>query len=241
MKKIENAELIYGRNPVYEALMANRVISVYLSNSFSDKEFIQELREKNVQITVKSQKELSQMVDGVHQGIIAYVKRYEYYSLEDILRDAKKKKYPIIVILDEINDPHNLGAIMRSCDIFDVSGIIVKKHGQALLNSTVAKTSAGAINYVKVCQVPNLSNTLDVLKKEGFWIVSADGSAKTNYRDLKYDFPTALIIGNEGKGISRLLLEKSDYVVKIPMHGKINSLNASNAAAILLSNIDKEN
>jgi 23S rRNA (guanosine2251-2'-O)-methyltransferase len=121
--------------------------------------------------------------------------------------------------------------------VFGVSGVVVKKHHQVSLNSTVAKTSAGAINYVKVAQVSNLNNTLDVLKQAGYWVVSTDGSGTTDYQDLNYDFPVALIVGSEGEGISQLLIRNSDYVVKIPMFGHVNSLNASVATAILLSRI----
>lgn len=233
----QNVELIYGRNPVKEALKANRVKEVFISETFSDNDLLIELKSLNIKITKKNNNELSKMVDGVHQGIVAIIKRYEYSSFEDILRESKKVKNPLIIMLDEINDPHNLGAIMRSADIFGVIGIIVKKHHQALLNATVAKTSAGAINFVKVAQVSNLSQSIKTLKDNGFWVISADGSGDTNYFDLKYDFPCVLVIGNEGRGISRLVLENSDYVVKIPMHGKINSLNASVAAAILMSYI----
>ncbi len=235
-KNISN-ELIFGRNPIREALKNNRIIRVFATNSFSDTELIKNIKDKNIPLVYKNNNELSKMVDGVHQGIVAEVKRYEYSSLEEILRIAKKEVNPLIIILDEINDPHNLGAIMRSCDVFGAVGIIVKKHHQALLNSTVAKTSAGAINYVKIAQVPNLVQTIKLLKENGFWVISADGSATTLYQDLKYDFPVALVIGNEGSGISRLIIENSDYVVKIPMEGKINSLNASVAAAVLMSRI----
>lgn len=231
----KNVELIFGRNPVREALKANRVKEVFISESFSDNDLLKEIKSLNIKISRKNNNELSKMVDGTHQGIVAVVKRYEYSSLEDILRECKKESNPLIVMLDEIEDPHNLGAIMRSADIFGVKGIIVKKHNQALLNATVAKTSAGAINFVKVAQVSNLTQTIKTLKDAGFWVISADGSGSTNYFDLKYDFPCVLVIGNEGRGISRLVLENSDYVVKIPMHGKINSLNASVAAAILMS------
>ena len=233
----QNEELIYGRNPIREALKANRVKEVFISETFSDNDLLNELKSLNIKITKKNNNELSKMVDGVHQGIVAIIKRYEYSSFEDILRESKKVKNPLIIMLDEINDPHNLGAIMRSADIFNACGIIVKKHNQAVLNATVAKTSAGAINFVKVAQVSNLSQSIKTLKDNGFWVISADGSGETNYFDLKYDFPCVLVIGNEGRGISRLVLENSDYVVKIPMHGKINSLNASVAAAILMSYI----
>ena len=234
-----NVEIIYGRNPVKEALRAGRVKEIYVSDTFNDQSLLNEIKSCNVKLVKKSNNELTHLVDGVHQGIIAFIKRYEYASLEDILRIAKSKNNPLIIMLDEINDPHNLGAIMRSADIFGACGIIVKKHHQALLNSTVAKTSAGAINFVKVAQVGNLTQTIKQLKEKGFWIVSADGSGSTNYFDLDYNFPCVLVIGNEGDGISRLVLENSDYIVKIPMHGKINSLNASVAAAVLMSYIVK--
>ena len=234
-----NVEIIYGRNPVKEALRAGRVKEIYVSDTFNDQSLLNEIKSSNVKLVKKSNNELTHLVDGVHQGIIAFIKRYEYASLEDILRIAKSKNNPLIIMLDEINDPHNLGAIMRSADIFGACGIIVKKHHQALLNSTVAKTSAGAINFVKVAQVGNLTQTIKQLNEKGFWIVSADGSGSTNYFDLDYNFPCVLVIGNEGDGISRLVLENSDYIVKIPMHGKINSLNASVAAAVLMSYIVK--
>ena len=236
-KKGNQNELIYGRNPIREALNNNKLIRVFATNSFSDGELLNKIKERNIPIVIRHQNELSQMVDGVHQGIVGEVKRYEYSSFEEILRISKNKKNPLIVILDEINDPHNLGAIMRSCDVFGASGIIVKKHHQALLNSTVAKTSAGAINYVKIAQVPNLVQAIKTLKENGFWVVSADGSGNTNYQDLDYDFPVVLVIGNEGSGISPLIVKNSDYVVRIPMEGKINSLNASVASAVLMSRI----
>lgn len=230
-----NSEIIFGRNPVREALKTHRVKAVYISQNFSDKELINELKKENVKISFVDPNKLNKMVDGVHQGIIAEIKRYEYSSLEAILHDAEKKTNPLIVMLDGINDPHNLGAIIRSCDVFGASGVIVKKHNQAVLNSTVSKTSAGAINYVKVAQVPNLVSAIKTLKEKGFWVVSMDGSGQSNYQDLTYDFPCVLIVGNEGDGISRLVLENSDYIVKIPMEGHVDSLNASVATAVVMS------
>lgn len=232
-----SAELIYGKNPVREALSDNRLRVVYVSEGFTDSTFLDMLKAKNIQIVRKTGGELNSMVDGVHQGLVAEIKPYEYSSLEEIIRIGKNKTNPVIVMLDGINDPHNLGAIMRSCDVFGVSGIIVKKVNQVSLNSTVAKTSAGAINYVKVAQVANLNNAIQVLKDNGYWIVSTDGSGNYNYQDLKYDFPVVVVIGSEGNGVSPLVLKNSDYVVKIPMFGHVNSLNASVATAILLSRI----
>ena len=230
-------DLIYGKNPVREALANNRLRVVYVSEGFTDSAFLDLLKKGKVQIIRKTGGELNSMVDGVHQGLVAEVKPYEYSSLEEIIHIGKNKTNPVIVMLDGINDPHNLGAIIRSCDVFGVSGIIVKKVNQVSLNSTVAKTSAGAINYVKVAQVANLNNAIQVLKDNGYWIVSTDGSGTYNYQDLKYDFPVVVVIGSEGNGVSPLVLKNSDYIVKIPMFGHVNSLNASVATAILLSRI----
>ena len=229
--------LIYGRNPVKEALHANRVKSLYLANGFSNNEILSLIENKHVQITNVSVKELDSMCSGVHQGIAAVIKDYEYYSFDSIIDRAHKQEKPLIVILDGINDPHNLGAIIRCADVFNVTGILIPKHNQVPLNATVAKTSAGAINYVPVALVGNLNQAIKRLKEEGFWIVSSDGSGSLNYQDLKYDFKVALVIGSEGQGVSKLVLSNSDYIVKIPQYGHVNSLNASVATGILLAKI----
>ena len=154
---------------------------------------------------------------------------------------AKKKDKKIIVMLDGIEDPHNLGAILRSADVFEASGIILPKHNSVSLNATVAKTSAGAINYVPVAIVNNLNQAIATLKNEGYWIVSTDGSATIDYSSIKYEFPVVVVIGSEGKGVSSLVLKNSDYIVKIPQFGHVNSLNASVAAGILLAEVHKSN
>lgn len=231
--------VIFGRNPVKEAFKAGRVISVYMIDNFSHGEILEEIAKSKVKVTRVTSKELDNFCEGVHQGIAAVIKPYNYVSVEEIIAKPCKIpcKSPVILLLDGINDPQNLGAILRSADIFGVSGIIIPKHNQVMLNSTVAKTSAGAINFVPVALANNLNQTIEVLKKKGFWVVASDGSAKQNYDEIKYDFPVALIIGSEGKGVSPLVLKNSDYVVKIPMYGEVNSLNASVAAGILLSRI----
>ena len=236
MPKDQN-NLIFGRNPVKEALRANRVSRVYISNSFSDKEINLLLREKKPYIKVISNGELDSKVNGIHQGIVAEIKPYEYLDLQEIIRRSRNVEVPIIVLLDGINDTHNLGAILRCCDVFNVSGVIVPKHNSVPLNATVAKSSAGAINFVPVAQVASVHQALEKLKDEGFWIVSTDGSAKIDYQQIKYDFPIVLVIGSEGKGVSPLIVKNSDYVVKIPQYGHVNSLNASVAAGILLAKI----
>ena len=233
----ENNNLIFGRNPVKEALRSNRVIKVFIVNNFNDKEINLLLQEKKPYIKVVSNVELDSKTNGVHQGIMAEIKPYEYLDLDEIIRRSRKVEVPIVVILDGINDTHNLGAILRSCDVFNVTGVIIPKHNQVPLNATVAKSSAGAINFVPVSQVSSLNQTIQKLKDNGFWVVSTDGSAKIDYTQIKYDFPVALVIGSEGKGVSSLIIKNSDYVVKIPQYGHVNSLNASVAAGILLSRI----
>lgn len=234
MKNLSN--IIYGRNVVMEALKSNRVLKLFLVEGFSDSKILNNVN-KNIEIKYISLKEMNNICDGVHQNCAAEIKPYEYLDLEGLINLANKKKDPVILMLDGIEDNHNLGAILRCADVFDVTGIIIPKHNQISLNSTVAKTSAGAINYVPVCQVNNLNQAIEKLKAEGYWIVSSDGEGKTFYNELKYDFKTVLIIGSEGFGISKLVLKNSDYVIRIPMLGKVNSLNASVATGILLSYI----
>lgn len=233
----EQLNLTYGRNPVKEALRANRVNKVFISNSFSDKEINLLLQEKKPYIKVVSNAELDARCNGVHQGIMAEIKPYEYLDLDEIIRRSKKVENPTIVLLDGINDTHNLGAILRSCDVFGVIGVLIPKHNQVPLNATVAKSSAGAINFVPVALINSMQQTMQRLKDEGFWIVATDGSAKIDYNQIVFDFPTVLIIGSEGKGVSPLVIKNSDYVVKIPQFGHVNSLNASVAAGILLAKI----
>ncbi|MCF0107433.1 MAG: 23S rRNA (guanosine(2251)-2'-O)-methyltransferase RlmB [Bacilli bacterium] len=233
----KNDNLIFGRNPVKEALRSDRVLKVYLERGFSDRSVLDIIENKHIPVIYVDRKELDSVCDGVHQGLAADTKGYSYCSIEEILSKAKKETRPIVVLLDGINDPHNLGAILRSCDVFGVTGLIMAKHNQVMLNATVAKTSAGAINYVPVAVVSNLNNAIRELKEHGFWIVSSDGSGNTNYQEVKYDFPTALVVGSEGKGVSQLVLKNSDFIVKIPMHGKVNSLNASVATGIFLAQI----
>lgn len=234
-------ELIFGRNPVKEAIRAKRVLKVYISEGLTDRSLLQMLTDSFIPKVVKSNGDLNAMSGGgVHQGIVAEIKPYEYVSLDYLLHECEGEHNPTLVILDGINDPHNMGAVLRNCDIFGVKGVIVSKHNQVPLNSTVAKTSAGAINYVPVALVGNINQAIQKLKDSGFWILSADGSGNTSYLDVNYDIPVALVIGSEGKGIAPLILKNSDYIVKIPMYGKVNSLNASVASGILLAKIKEQ-
>lgn len=234
------SELIYGKTVVLSALEANRrFYNVYISYSKDLDEIIFKLKEKKIPYKEVPKSFLDKKTKGVHQGVIAEVEEYKYYSLSDII-GSTKSSYPLLIILDGIEDPHNLGAIIRTCDAAGVDGIIIPKHRSVRLSDTVAKVSTGAIEYVKVAQVANLTNTIKELKKNSFWIVGAEYNSKSvDYTTLKYDMPVALVIGSEGRGISRLVKENCDFLVKIPMKGKVNSLNASVSAGILIYEIIK--
>ena len=236
---MKDLNLIYGKNPVIEAIRAKKAIKVFVVNNFNDQKILSLIKDSHLNVVNISSLEMDKMCDGVHQGVAAELKPYQTVSLEEIIIKAKKKEKKIIVMLDNISDPHNLGAIMRSADVFEASGIIIPKHNSVTLNATVAKTSAGAINYVPVAVVNNLNQAIKTLKDEGYWVVSTDGSAELSYSSIKYDFPVVIIIGSEGKGVSPLVLKNSDYIVKIPQYGHVNSLNASVAAGILLAEVHK--
>jgi 23S rRNA (guanosine2251-2'-O)-methyltransferase len=176
------------------------------------------------------------MVGNVsHQGIVALCEEYKYLTLKQLLSKLEGKENPLIVLLDGLEDPHNLGAILRSVDAFGADGVIIGANRQVRLNSTVAKVSTGAIEYVDVCMVTNLNQAVKELKEAGYWVVASDGEAKQDYREIDYNMKTVLIVGSEGFGVSQLLLKYSDFIVKIPMVGHVNSLNASVSAGIMIS------
>lgn len=234
--------IVYGKNPVIEAINAKKALKVFVVTNFSDQKILNLIKENKLPFASVSPNEMNKMSDnGVHQGVAAELKPYQTVSVEEIILKAKKKEKKIIVMLDNINDPHNLGAILRSADVFEAAGIILPKHNSVSLNATVAKTSAGAINYVPVAVVNNLNQAIKTLKDEGYWVVATDGSATISYSSIKYDFPVVIVIGSEGKGVSPLVLKNSDYIVKIPQYGHVNSLNASVAAGILLAEVHKSN
>ncbi len=237
----KDINLIYGKNPVIEAIRAKKALKVFVVSNFNDQKILNLIKENHLNMVSISPNEMDKMCNGVHQGVAAELKPYQTVSLEEIIYKAKNKDKKIIVMLDGIEDPHNLGAILRSADVFEASGIILPKHNSVSLNATVAKTSAGAINYVPVAVVNNLNQAISKLKEEGYWIVSTDGSAEISYSSLKYDFPVVVVVGSEGRGVSSLVLKNSDYIVKIPQFGHVNSLNASVAAGILLAEVHKSN
>lgn len=231
------SEYIYGKNTVKAAIESKKsLINLYIQDN--NQELIKLAKQYKVNYKVVDNKFLNDLVKGVHQGVIAEVEAYKYYPVDELLKT--KAKYPLIIMLDGLEDPHNLGAILRTCDACGVDGIIIPKNRSVGLNSTVAKVSTGAIEYVKVSEVTNLTATIKYLKEKGYWIVGAENTSKSqDFRKVKYDMPTVLVIGSEGKGISRLVLEQCDFLVKIPMYGHVNSLNASVSCSILVYEIIK--
>ena len=223
--------LVYGRNVALEMLKnPKKVQKVILQQGFDDKKILSLLDNTNIPVITKSKKEIDHLADGVHQGIILYVRNYQYYSLSDILTDDAS----FIVMLDHIEDPHNFGAIIRTCEAAGVDAIIIPKDRQVQVNATVMKTSVGTLDQMKIVQVSNLATTIDTLKKENFWIVGTALENSVDYRDIDYSGKIVLVIGNEGVGMSKLVMKKCDFIAKIPMYGTTNSLNASVASGIMI-------
>lgn len=227
---------IYGKNVAIEKLKSNNKINkIYLSNKFNDREILSLIEKRNINTKVLDNRMLDKMCKGLHQGIILEVEDIKTYKYEDIIPNINKD-YPLIVILDHLEDPHNLGAIIRSSEAFEVDAIILPNDRSVQITSTVVKTSVGTIEKMKIITVPNLNNTIKKLKDDGYWIVGTDMEG-TDYTTIDYKTKIAIVIGNEGKGISRLVGENCDYLAKIPMKGTVNSLNASVACGIFLSEI----
>lgn len=231
------AEVICGRNPVIEALKSGAEIdSIYINGSGGSLNVIRRLaREKGVVIKDAADVKLNKLAEGAsHQGVVAVGACASYVTIADILAVSEKKNTkPFIIICDEIEDPHNLGAIIRTAETSGADGIIIPKRRSAGLNATVHKTSAGAASYVPVARVSNLAAAIDELKENGVWIYGADASG-SDYTSTDLTGSCALVIGSEGFGISRLIQKKCDFMLKLPMLGKINSLNASVAAGIFM-------
>ena len=232
-------DMVAGRNAVMEALKGSRSVNKLMiangSTEGSIKEIIAVAKEKAVNIQYWDRSKLDSIARGIrHQGVLAQVAPVQYAELEDILQVAKdRNEPPFIVLLDELEDPHNLGAILRTADAAGVHGVLIPKHRSCPLSATVAKTSAGAVEHVPVARVGNLVQTIKKLKQEGLWVAAADMDGK-DYYDTDLTGPLLLIIGSEGQGVGRLVKEQCDFVVRIPMVGKINSLNASVAGSILM-------
>lgn len=233
------SEVIYGRNPILEAIRSGRSVEkLFVAEEIADPkitEIINLARNGCVAIEKVSKKKLVELAGTAHaQGVVALIRSQPYASLEEILSRSTELNEPLLVtLLDGIEDPHNLGAIIRSAEGAGLHGVVVPKRRSAGLSSTVAKTSAGASNYVLTAQVSNLNYTIDKLKQQNIWVVGAEQTAKQSYIDADLSGPVAIVIGAEGRGLHRLVRERCDFLVSIPMYGRMNSLNASVAAALL--------
>ena len=237
--------IIEGRNAVLEAFRAGKTIDkLFVLDGCQDgpvKSILREAKKTDTIINFVDKERLDRLANsGHHQGVVAQAAAYEYAEVEDILNAAKEKgEAPFIFILDEIEDPHNLGAIIRTANLCGAHGVIIPKRRAVGLTATVAKTSAGAVNYTPVAKVTNIAKTIEELKKEGMWFVCADMDGQTMY-DLNLTGPIGLVFGNEGAGVSRLVKEKCDFTASIPMKGDIDSLNASVAAGVLAYEIVRQ-
>lgn len=245
MEKQINETIIEGRNPVIEAIRSGKPIDkLYILDGCNDGPVMtikREAKKKEIFVKYVAKERLDQISEtGKHQGVIAYAAAYEYSDLEDIFELATSKgEDPFVFILDNIEDPHNLGAIIRTANLAGAHGVIIPKNRAVGLTSTVARTSAGALNYTPVVKVTNIKQTIDELKKRGLWFVCADMGGENMY-GLNLTGPIGLVIGNEGDGVSRLVKENCDFVASIPMKGDIDSLNASVATGVLAYEIVRQ-
>lgn len=244
-KEIKEKGIIIGRNAVMEAVRSGREIDKLFiargSTSGPLVPIIEKCRAKKIVIKeVPTQKLDFMSGNATHQGVIAVIPAQSYCSIDDIFNTAEEKnEQPFIIICDGIEDPHNLGAIIRTAEATGVHGIIIPKHRSVTVNATVAKSASGALEYMNICKVTNVSSTIDELKKRGVWIFGADMDG-TDWCNSDYTSPTAIVIGSEGNGIGRLVKEKCDQIISMPMCGKINSLNASVAAGVLMYEVTKQ-
>lgn len=222
--------LVFGKNVAVETLKENTTVKkCFLDKEFKDDYILKLLNQKQIRKEYLTRRELDQKVKGLHQGIILEIADYKYATLDSLM----EKEDPLLVILDHIEDPHNFGAIIRTCEAAGVDGIIIPNDRSVEVNGTVVKTSVGTTEKVKIARVTNLVNTIKELKKNGFWIYGTDMEG-SDYTTLDYHGKTAIVCGNEGKGMSRLVQENCDFIATIPMNGTVNSLNASVATAIIV-------
>lgn len=239
-------DFIAGKHSVLEALRSGRTINKIWIAENAQKQLTQpiigEAKQHGIVVQFVDKRKLDQMTEGVqHQGVVAQVAAYDYVDVEDILARARdKQEEPFILILDEIEDPHNLGSILRTADCTGVHGVIIPKRRSVGLTATVSKTSAGAVEYVPVARVTNIAQTIESLKEQGVWVGGADVAAKETVYRSNLNLPVALVIGNENKGMGRLIKEKCDFLLKLPMFGQINSLNASVAASVLMYEVVRQ-
>ena len=222
---------VYGKNVARDLLNNNEEIkSIILQDNFDDKEILSLIEKRNIKINYKSKREIDDLIDGLHQGIILTIPDYQYRNINSIFDNNDD----VVLILDHIEDPHNFGAIIRTCEAAGIKSIIIAQDRQVPVNSTVMKTSAGTLSNINIVMVSNIAQSIDKLKDNGFWIVGTALENSVDYREIDYSGKIAIVMGNEGNGISNLVSKKCDYLAKIPMYGKTNSLNVSVATGIMI-------
>lgn len=221
---------VFGKNVCKDTLLSdNKIIKAYINDGFNDDEILQLIKNKRLEIKVLSKNNMDNLVRGLHQGIVLEIPNFEYNDIDELIENDNA----LLVILDHLEDPHNLGAIIRTCEAAGVDGIVIPKDRAIGVNSTVIKVSSGAINNMKIAQVTNIVNTMKYLKDRGYWIIGTDMNGE-DYTTMDYKGKRAIVIGNEGSGLSKLVKDNCDFMATIPMKGKINSLNASVASAIFV-------
>ena len=228
--------LVYGKNVLRELLNSDtKINSITLSDNFNDKELLGLINRKHLKVNYRDKNQLDRLCNNNSQGVVLDIEENFYVELKEIINDNNSD---FIVILDHIEDPHNFGAIIRTSECAGVDYIIIPKKGNVEVNATVMKTSAGALTNSKICIVPNLNNTIDALKKSGYWVVGTDADGE-DYTKINYEGKVALVIGSEGNGLKELVRKSCDFIASIPMKGKVNSLNASVAAGIMIYEVLK--
>ena len=225
--------IVFGKNVARDLLLNNnkKVEKIILQEGFSDNEILSLIENRKINVITKQKREIDRLISGVHQGILLYIPDYQYSSIESVYNDD------VVVILDHLEDSHNLGAIIRTCEAAGIKSIILPKDRQVQVNATVMKTSVGTLDNMNMVSVTNLVNAINKLKGNGFWIVGTALDNSVDFKTIDYSGKIALVIGNEGSGISNIVANNCDFLAKIPMYGKTNSLNASVAAGIMIYEI----
>ena len=225
--------IVFGKNVAKDLLLNKnkKIEKIILQEGFSDKDILELIENRNINVVIKQKREIDRLISGVHQGILLYIPDYQYSSIETSYNDD------VVVILDHLEDPHNLGAIIRTCEAAGIKSIILPKDRQVQINATVMKTSVGTLDNMNMISVTNLVNAINKLKDNGFWIVGTALDNSVDFKTIDYSGKIALVIGNEGSGISNIVAQNCDFLAKIPMYGKTNSLNASVAAGIMIYEI----
>lgn len=232
------AQYLYGKNVVKQLLDNGRPIDgLFILAGRTNDPIVQQAKQRGISVSECDRNRLDSLANGNHQGYVAAVADYKTYTIDQITDQIPTDKLPLLIALDSLEDPHNLGAILRSAECVGADGVIIEKNRSVSLNGTVAKVSVGAIDNVKVASVTNLTTTLQQLKKKGYWVCGTAASGSVDYRQAHYDMPLVLVIGSEGFGMRRLVTETCDFTVRLPMFGHLGSLNASVAAGIIMYEI----